>query len=104
MHDALPLLVGFALAYFGAAAAVVRLERWRGACHTLGIGASGRTVERLRVSGSVCAVVALGAAFWGDGAVAGLLPWLPMMAVAGVAVALIGKGQGKAGLIPTPHP
>lgn len=86
MHDGLMLLAVFALAYAGFAAIALTLDRhWRdlvdGRASPLR-----RMVRRLRLSGGVCAVMALAVAILRDGAAFGSLLWVLALTTGAVAV------------------
>ncbi|PWC35916.1 DUF3325 domain-containing protein [Azospirillum sp. TSO35-2] len=87
MLDGLLLLAGFVLAYLGFAAVALTLERhWRDLIDRRR-GPLRRTVVRLRLSGTVCAVAALVVAIQRDGAAFGVLLWLLLLTVGALAVA-----------------
>lgn len=86
MRDALTLLAVFALLYLGCAALAMTLDRhW----HDLVDRRNGplrRTVQRLRLSGAVCAAAALALAIQRDGGTFGLLLWCLALTVGAFAV------------------
>lgn len=102
MHDALSLLAVFALVYLGFAALALTIERhWRDLVDGRG-GPLHRTAMRLRLSGLVCATVALGVAVLRDGVPFGFLLWTLALSVGALAVsATLTRMTARSR---TPHP
>ncbi|AWK88789.1 DUF3325 family protein [Azospirillum thermophilum] len=102
MHDALTLLVVFALVYLGFAALAQVLDRRRRDLLDARGGPLHRTAMRLRLSGLVCATVALGVAVLRDGMSFGFLLWTLALTVGALAVGatLARMSAGRR----TPHP
>jgi len=96
MDDGVSLLVVFALAYFAAAGLAVAMDRhWRDPA-ARSARSLNRTVLRLRLSGGVCAVVALAVAALRGELALGVLPWIVGLTMVAFAIGG-GLAAGAAG-------
>ncbi|MCG5240901.1 DUF3325 family protein [Azospirillum doebereinerae] len=107
MDDGLSLLVVFALAYFAAAGLALAMDRhWRDPADRRAKPLR-RAVSRLRLSGSVCAVVTLAVAVRRGELALGVLPWIAALTVVAFAVGggiAAGAAGCKAALSRMPRP